>query len=63
MAVCGDGVELDRAPGELARLVEQRVGYDTAMMRLAYADYRQIASEFAALEKQYIELRNELFGQ
>ena len=33
------------------------------MMRLAYADYRQIASEFAALEKQYTALWNELFGQ
>lgn len=54
------GIELDKARNDLALLVEQRVGYDTVMMRLAYEDYRQIASEFAALEKQYTALRNEL---
>lgn len=54
------GVEQDKARANLALLVERGVGYNTAMMRLAYDDYRQVADEFAELEKRYSALRNEL---
>lgn len=54
------GVEQDKARANLALLVDRGVSYNTAMMHLAYDDYRQVTDAFAELEKQYSALRNEL---
>lgn len=53
------GIELERERDDLAWLVERGVGFETAMMRLAYEDYRQTAEAFGILEKQYQALLDE----
>ena len=54
------GVDLEAARAKLKELVEQGVGYDSADMKLAYQSFKELEQQWKSLEKQHLELRDEI---
>ena len=54
------GVDLENARVRLRQLVERGVSYDSDEMKQAYRDFRELEQQWKALEKQHLELRNEI---
>ena len=54
------GVDLENARVRLRQLVDRGVSYDSDEMKQAYRDFRELEQQWKALEKQHLELRNEI---
>ena len=57
------GVELEAARSRLKELVDQGVTYSDERMIKAYNDYNELKAQWDNLEKQHLELRNEITGK
>ena len=54
------GVDLEAARAKLKELVEQGVPYDSDEMKRAYRDFKDLEQQWKALERQHLELRDEI---
>ena len=54
------GVDLEAARERLRQLVARRVPYESDEMRQAYLDFKELDRQWKALEKQHLELREEV---
>ena len=54
------GVDLEAARAKLKELVEQGVPYDSDEMKRAYQDFKELEQQWKALERQHLELRDEI---
>ena len=57
------GVDLDAARSRLKKLVDQGVTYSDERMIKAYDDFNELKAQWDNLEKQHLELRNEITGK
>ena len=54
------GVDLEAARAKLKELVERDVPYDSDEMKLAYQNFKELEQQWKALERQHLELRDEI---
>ncbi len=54
------GVDLEAARERLRQLVAQGVPYESDEMRQAYFDFKELDRQWKALERQHLELREEV---
>ena len=54
------GVDLELARDKLKKLVDQGVPYDSEEMKDAYREFSELDAQWKELERQHIELRNEI---
>ena len=54
------GIELEAARERLRQLVERGVSYDSDEMKQAYRDFIDLEHQWRALERQHLELRDEI---
>ena len=54
------GVDLEMARDKLKKLVDQGVPYDSKEMKDAYREFSELDEQWKELEKQHIELRDEI---
>ena len=54
------GVDLEMAREKLKQLVEQGVPYDSKEMKDAYREFSELDAQWKELERQHIELRDEI---
>ncbi len=57
------GVDLEAARARLKELVDQDVSYSDERMIKAYNDFNELKAQWDSLEKQHLELRNEITGK
>ena len=57
------GVDLEGARSRLKELVDQGVTYSDERMLKAYNDFNELKAQWDNLEKQHLELRNEITGK
>lgn len=57
------GVDLEAARARLKELVDRGVSYSDERMIKAYNDYNELKAQWDNLEKQHLELRNEITGK
>ena len=56
------GVDLEMARDRLKKLVAQGVSYDSKEMKDAYQEFAKLDHLWKELEKQHLELRDEIVG-
>ena len=56
------GVDLEMARDRLKKLVDQGVPYDSQEMKDAYQEFTELDHLWKELEKQHLELRDEIVG-
>ena len=54
------GVDLEAARERLRQLVEHGVSYQSAEMRQAYREFKELEQQWKALEQQHLEPRDEI---
>ena len=54
------GVDLEMARDKLKKLVDQGVPYDSKEMKDAYREFSELDTQWKELERQHIELRDEI---
>ncbi len=54
------GIDLEAARDRLRHLVEQGVPYNSDEMRRAVLDFKELEQQWKELEKQHLELRNNM---
>lgn len=54
------GVDLEMARDKLKKLVDQGVPYDSKEMKDAYREFSELDTQWKELEKQHLELRDEI---
>lgn len=54
------GVDLEAARAKLKELVERGVPYDSDEIEQAYQDFKELEQQWKALERQHLELRDEI---
>ena len=54
------GVDLEMTRDKLKKLVDQGVPYDSKEMKDAYREFSELDTQWKELEKQHLELRNEI---
>ena len=54
------GVDLEAARAKLKELVERGVPYDSDGMKQAYQNFKELEQQWKALERQHLELRDEI---
>ena len=54
---------MEAARARLKELVDQGVTYSDERMIKAYNDYNELKAQWDNLEKQHLELRNEITGK
>ena len=54
------GVDLEAARAKLKELVERGVPYDSDEMKQAYQNFKELEQQWKALERQHLELRDEI---
>ncbi len=54
------GIDLEAAREKLKRLVERGVSFDSDEMFTAYREYSELHRQWRDLEKQHLDLRNEV---
>lgn len=54
------GVDLEAAWAKLKELVERGVPYDSDEIKLAYQNFKELEQQWKALERQHLELRDEI---
>ena len=57
------GVDLEAARSRLKELVDRGVSYSDERMIKAYNDFNELKAQWDNLEKQHLELRNEITGK
>ena len=57
------GVELEAARARLKELVDQGVTYSDERMIKAYDDFNELKAQWDNLEKQHLEMRDEITGK
>ena len=57
------GVDLEMAREKLKKLVEQGVPYDSKEMKDAYRAFSELDEQWKELEKQHLELRDEILQE
>lgn len=57
------GVDLEAARARLKELVDQGVSYSDERMIKAYNDFNELKAQWDNLEKQHLELRDEITGK
>ena len=57
------GVDLEAARARLKELVDRGVSYSDERMIKAYNDFNKLKAQWDNLEKQHLELRNEITGK
>ena len=57
------GVDLEAARARLKELVDRGVSYSDERMLKAYNDFNELKAQWDNLEKQHLELRNEITGK
>ena len=57
------GVDLEAARARLKELVDQGVSYSDERMIKAYNDFNKLKAQWDNLEKQHLELRDEITGK
>ena len=57
------GVDLEAARARLKELVDRGVSCSDERMRKAYDDFNELKAQWDNLEKQHLELRNEITGK
>ena len=57
------GVDLEAARARLKELVDQGVTYSDERIIKAYNDFNELKAQWDNLEKQHLELRNEITGK
>ncbi len=57
------GVDLEAARARLKELVDQGVTYSDERMIKAYNDFNELKAQWNNLEKQHLELRDEITGK
>ena len=57
------GVDLEAARARLKALVDQGVSYSDERMIKAYDGFNELKAQWDNLEKQHLELRNEITGK
>ena len=54
------GIDLEAARDRLRQLVERGVPYSSYEMKQAVLDFKELEQQWKALEKQHLELRDEM---
>ena len=54
------GVDLEMTRDKLKKLVDQGVPYDSKKMKDAYREFSELDAQWKELEKQHLELRDEI---
>ena len=54
------GVDLEMAREKLRKLVDQGVPYDSREMQDAYREFSELDEQWKELERQHLELRDEI---
>ena len=54
------GVDLEMTRDKLKKLVDQGVPYDSKEMKAAYREFSELDAQWKELEKQHLELRDEI---
>ena len=54
------GVDLEMTRDKLTKLVEQGVPYDSKEIKDAYREFSELDTQWKELEKQHLELRDEI---
>ena len=54
------GIDLEAARDRLRQLVEQGVPYNSEEMKQTVQDFKELDRQWKALEKQHLELRDEV---
>jgi len=54
------GVDLEMVRDKLKKLVDQGVPYDSKEMKDAYREFSELDAQWKELEKQHLELRDEI---
>ena len=54
------GVDLEMARDKLKKLVDQGVPYDSKEMKDAFNEFSELDAQWKELERQHIELRDEI---
>ena len=54
------GVDLEMTRDKLKKLVDQGVPYDSKEMKDAYREFSELDTQWKELEKQHLELRDEI---
>ena len=54
------GVDLEMARDKLKKLVEQGIPYDSSEMKDAYKEFSELDKLWKEMEKQHLELRDEI---
>lgn len=54
------GVDLEMTRDKLKKLVDQGVPYDSKEMKDAYREFSELDAQWKELEKQHLELRDEI---
>ena len=54
------GIDLEAARDRLRQLVKQGVPYNSDEMKQAVLDFKELEQQWKALEKQHLELRDEM---
>ncbi len=54
------GVDLEMARDKLKKLVDQGIPYDSKEMKDAYNEFSELDAQWKELERQHIELRDEI---
>ena len=57
------GVDLEAARARLKELVDRGVSYSDERMIKAYNDFNELKAQWDNLEKQHLELRDEITGK
>ena len=57
------GVDVEGAREKLRELVNKKVSYESPEMREALRNFQELDAQFKALEKDHLELRDELAGR
>ena len=57
------GVDLEAARARLKELVDQDVSYSDERMIKAYNDFNELKAQWDSLEKQHLEMRDEITGK
>lgn len=54
------GIDLEMARDKLRKLVAQGVPYNSKEMKAAYKEFSELDRQWKALEKQHLELRDDI---
>lgn len=54
------GLVVEKRREKLRRLVEKQIAYDSEEMKSAFAEFKEVDTEWNRLEQEHLEYRNQL---